>query len=108
MSLMFGVQITESHTYLLVGVFKRGVIYSASYSNALDDENREYITCHSTGDTFYSIRSFTQSILGLGADNGDDEWIQCLYYDEDAKMWFPLFYLLPQKDSYIEAIINPK
>jgi hypothetical protein len=101
---MFGVATTESHSYLLVGIYKRGVIYPASYFNAPDDN--EYISCLTTGDIFYSLQEFINSILGLDAPNcGSDEWSICQFYDEEAKSWFPLFYLLPEKNSYIHHII---
>jgi len=103
---MFGVSTTENHSYLLLGVYKRGIIYTASYFNSPDD-NIEYISCITTGDIFYSIQSFIDSILGLGSNNSsNDEWINCQFYDEDANTWFPLFYLLPEKNSYINHIIS--
>ncbi len=105
---MFGVNTIENHNYLLLGIYKRGVIYPASYFNT-PDENKEYISCLTTGDIFYSIQDFVISVLGLNAFNsGEDEWMNCQFFDEDAQSWLPLFYLLPEKDSYINLIISSK
>lgn len=103
---MFGVTTTENHNYLLLGIHKRGVIYPASYFNS-PHENKEYISCLTTGDIFYSIKDFIISILGLNSFNyNNDEWIQCQFFDEDSHSWFPLFYLLHEKNSYINLILS--
>ncbi len=103
---MFGVTTTENHSYLLIGIYKNGIIYPASYFNS-PDENKEYISCLTTSDIFYSIKDFVISILGLNSfNNGNDEWIDCQFFDEYSNSWFPLFYLLPEKNSYINLIIS--
>lgn len=105
---MFGITTTEEHSYLLMGVYKNNVIHPASYFQYIDDDNThvEYISCLTTGNIYHSIHEYVSSIIGLRSSNNYEDWIDCQFYDEDGKCWFPLFYLRPDKDSYINIILS--
>jgi len=105
---MFGIITTEEHSYLLMGVYKNNVMYPASYFQYIDENGShiEYISCLTSGNIYYSIHDFVSSIIGMNSINNYNDWIHCQFYDEDNKSWFPLFYLRPDKDAYINIIVS--
>lgn len=85
---MFGRPFIKNRQYCLLAVFKNGVYYCASYNK--DDDNTEVITSINTGEKFYSLKGFVESIIGLNSVN---EFNECLYYNYDKKRWRSLKYL---------------
>lgn len=78
--------ISKEVSYLLLSVYDKGVLRCASYHK---DKNQEFIISILTGEKFYSVREFVQNIKGLSYTDETD----CCYYDDDAKSWFPLYFL---------------
>lgn len=87
---MFGFDTIEKKNYLLLGVYKCNVIYTGVYSYD-KDTNKESIVSINSGETFYDLKSFVFSILGL---NSTLEWYECYYYDEYQSNWISLSTLL--------------
>lgn len=87
---MFGKKTIQDFNYLLICIYKSGISYCASYNK--NNDGTETITSINTGETFYNLSDFTKSIYGLSEFY--DEWINCLFYDEESKNWFPLYFLL--------------
>jgi hypothetical protein len=86
---MFGKQTIEEFDYLLLSVYKYGTSYCASYNK--NSDGTEFITSINTGEIFYNLTDFITSIHGISSGY---EWIECLFYDEDSKLWAPLYFLL--------------
>jgi len=84
---MFGREISEECSYLLLGVYNKGCYHCASYTK---DEEGEFITSLLTGVRFDTLRDFVVSVKGLGMVN---EWNECAFYDEENGIWFSLYYL---------------
>jgi hypothetical protein len=85
---MFGKHLIKNRKHRLLAVYKDDVYYCASYDKVSD--YCEIITSINTGEQFYTLKSFTQSIIGLKSVN---EWQECLYYSSDKKKWRPVRYL---------------
>ena len=75
-------------SYLLLSIYHYGITYCASYNK--DDYGNEIITSINTGEKFYNLRDFFISIKGL---NDGDEWLECLYYNDEINDWSPLIYI---------------
>ena len=87
--MMFGKSVIKDRKYYLLAVYKNEIYNCASYNK--DDEYCEIITSINTGEKFYSLKSFVDSILGLRSVN---EWDECLYYSKNKNRWRSLKYLL--------------
>ena len=87
--MMFGKQVIKNKKHRLLAVYKNNIYYCASYNK--DSNYCEFITSINTGERFYSLKSFTKSILGLKSVN---EWDECLYYSYDKKKWRAVKYLI--------------
>lgn len=85
----FTKEVVEDYSYLLLSVRYKGCNNCGSYFKGTDGQ---YIVSVSTGEKFYSLREFVLSIKGYIME--EDEWKECRYYDEDAKYWFPLHYII--------------
>jgi|LakMenE01Jun11ns_1017448.scaffolds.fasta_scaffold9537408_2 hypothetical protein len=85
---MFNYNISIKSNYLLVGVYKNGIIYTGSYSKI---NNIESITSNTTGEIFYSITDFLISIYG---NDFYSELMSLIIYDENKKYWIPLTQLI--------------
>ena len=83
----FNRDIYEPYSYLLLSVFHNNINHCGCYYNGTD---REYIISLATGEKFYNLYDFIYSIKGLGFINDD---VDCLFYDEIIKQWFPIYYL---------------
>jgi len=92
---MLGKSVIMNHSYLLISVEKNGIRYCASYSK---DDEKETITSINTGEVFYTLKSFVESILGFSSTY---EWSDCYYYDEYNSQWLIMLSLLPDSDLYI-------
>lgn len=86
---MFNKPFIKDKKYCLLAVFKNDMYHCASYNK--DSEYNEVITSINTGEKFYSLQSFVQSILGLKSVN---EFKECLYYNSSKKRWRSIKYLL--------------
>lgn len=86
---MFGKSLIKNKKYYItLAVYKNGIYYTASYNK--DRDYNEVITSINTGEKFYCLKSFVQSIIGLKSRN---EWNECLYYSTNKKKWRPVKYL---------------
>ncbi len=85
---MFGMKVMKNKSYILVAVQKNGIMYCGSYDN---HKTKETITSLNTGEVFYDIKDFVNSILQEKTEN---EWKDCLYYNETKKRWRSVKYLL--------------
>lgn len=83
---MFGKPLIKNKKHCLLAVYKNNIYYCASY----DKDDYEVITSINTGEKFYCLKSFVQSIIGLKSRN---EWNECLYYSTNKKKWRPVKYL---------------
>ena len=92
---MLGKSVIMDKPYLLISVKKNGIRYCGSYSK---NEDQETITSILTGEVFYNLRSFVESILGLTTTY---EWCDCYYYDEYHNQWLIMLSLLPDSDLYL-------
>jgi hypothetical protein len=86
---MFGKSLIKNKKHRLLAVRKNNIYYCASYDMDNDDYC-EVITSINTGEKFYSLASFVQSIIGLKSVN---EFNECLYYSNNKKKWRPVKYL---------------
>jgi hypothetical protein len=86
---MFGKPFIKDRKYCLLAVFKNNIYHCASYNK--DDDYCEVITSINTGEKFYSIKGFVESILGMKSVN---EWDECLYYNSNKNRWRSIKYLL--------------
>jgi len=84
---LFNREVSEDCSYLLLGVYYEDRYYCGSYYK---NEDGEFITCILTGDKFYSLRDFVESIHGHEVF---DEWYECAFYDEDLCDWVSLIHL---------------
>jgi hypothetical protein len=84
---MFGKVTMKHKNYILVAVKKNDIMYCGSY----DNHKKETITSLTTGEVFYDIKDFVNSILQEKTEN---EWKDCLYYNETKKRWRSVKYLL--------------
>lgn len=82
---MFGYDIINPSNYHLIGCYKYGVIYTGSYTKIGDCEK---ITSINTGEVFYSIKEYIDSIYGLRMEN---ELFTFLIYNEITNAWLPLY-----------------
>ena len=96
---MLGKQVVIKKDYILLSVSKNNIRHCASYS--CDDKNLEQITSIATGEVFYTLRSFVESILGFNTTN---EWEDCCYYDDYNSDWYPMKLLIAPYDLYIYNI----
>lgn len=87
--MMFGNSAIIKKNYILLGVFKNNQYHCGTYTR--DDNDLEQITSILTGEIFYSLRSFVESILGF---NTTYEWMNCYYYDDVNSNWYPMELLL--------------
>lgn len=85
--MMFGKSLIKNKNHRLLDVCKNNIYYCASYDK---DDDYEIITSINTGEKFYSLAGFVQSIIGLKSVN---EFTECLYYSSDKKKWRPVKYL---------------
>jgi hypothetical protein len=85
---MFNYNISIKSNYLLVGAYKLGIIYTASYTKI---NNKESITSNLTGEVFYSITDYLISIYGFDIES---ELMTLIIYDENKKIWVPLTQLI--------------
>jgi len=76
----------DTYNYLLLSVYKNGVINCATYYRTID--NKETITSMNSGEVFYDLKSFVLSVLGYEFNN--NEYEDCNYYDEEDNQWLPL------------------
>jgi len=86
---MFGKNINIDKSYLLLSVHKRGVEYCGSYYS--DNNGTETITSINTGEVFYNLKNFVESIYGFDTE---DEWRDCRYFNEDKSSWASLYSLM--------------
>ena len=86
---MFGKSLIKNKKHRLLAVCKNNIYYCASYDK--DDDYYDVITSINTGEKFYSLAGFVQSIIGLKSVN---EFTECLYYSSSKKKWRPVKYLL--------------
>lgn len=82
---MFGYNIINPRNYHLIGCYKYGVIYTGSYTKIGDCEK---ITSMITGENYYSITDYINSIYGLRMEN---ELFTFLIYNEITNAWLPLY-----------------
>ena len=85
---MFGKTAIKSKKYHLLSVRKNDICYCGIYSN---NGIEETITSINTGDIFYNLEEFVNSILETKTEN---EWNDCQYYNESKKRWRAVKYLL--------------
>jgi hypothetical protein len=91
--MMFGRKTIENKNYYLLSVYKNGVLYCSSY-NRDSISGSETITSINTGEVFYSLKEFTQSILGF---NSTLEWYECCFFNEDRGTWLQLNFLVDEE-----------
>jgi hypothetical protein len=84
---MFGKSLIRNKKHCLLAVRKNNIYYCASYDN---DDYCEVITSINTGEKFYSLASFVQSIIGPKPVN---EFSECLYYSSKKNKWRQVKYL---------------
>ena len=89
---MFGKHLIKNKNHRLLAFYKNEVYHCASYDKVSD--YCEIITSINTGEQFYTLKSFTQSIIGLKSVN---EWNECLYYSSEKKKWRPVKYLFMKR-----------
>jgi hypothetical protein len=85
---MFGKVLLKPKKYLLLAVCKNDIYHCGVYSNIY---NCETITSINEGYTFNNLKDFVDTILETKSEN---EWIDCLYYNETKKRWRSVKYLL--------------
>jgi len=83
----FNKDIYQPSSYLLLSVLHNEILHCASYYKEDDDE---FIISITTGEKFYNLYDFVYSIKGMRIYN---ENIDCSFYDENSKCWFPISYL---------------
>ena len=91
--MMFGRKTIENNNYYLLSVYKNGVLYCGSY-NRDSNSGIETITSINTGEVFYSLKDFTQSILGFSSRL---EWYECCFFNEERKTWLQLNFLIDEE-----------
>ena len=89
---MFGKHLIKNRKHRLLAVYKNEVYHCASYDKVSD--YCEIITSINTGEQFYTLKSFTQSLSGLKSVN---DWNECLYYSNEKKKWRPVRYLFKKR-----------
>jgi len=85
---MFDKTAYKNKNYRLLAVNKNDIFYSGIYSKT---NNNETITAINTGKIFYNLKDFVNSILETKTEN---EWNDCLYYNETKKRWRSAKYLI--------------
>jgi len=85
---MFDKTAYKNKNYRLLAVNKNNICYCGIYSNC---NNKETITAINSGIVYYNLKDFVNSILETKSEN---EWKDCLYYNETKKRWRAVKYLI--------------
>lgn len=88
---MFGKTFIKDKKYLLLSINKNDIYYCAVYSKNSKYSKNETITSVNTGEIFYNLKDYVNSILETKSKN---EWKDCLYYNENKKRWRSIKYIL--------------